>query len=252
MLVPAHRKPGTKCFNMEYTHLKDKHGFRIDGWMVREYHLTGNELFVFGLVFSLSQGRAGRYTGGIPFMCEFFGWASNTCRKHLRALVDRGLLVEYRGDMDGVPFCYYSVPDWIMDAHPSKNEGYTQNFEGYPSKNEVSPVQNLHPDTLQNLKANDKRIETKKETIIPPTPQAVAEYCRGRGFADPEGFADLFLENCNNNGWRMHNGEGNPITNWKNYIINSWERNHKGKTYPRAAATPSKPISKETLKAILR
>lgn len=236
----------------EYTHLKDKHGFRIDGWMVREYGLSGNELFAFGLVFSLSQGSAGRYTGGIPMMCEFFGWAGNTCRKHLRALVDRGLLLEFRGDVDGVPFCHYSVPDFILDSHPSKNEGYTQKNEVHPSKNEVSPLQNLHSDTLQNLKVNDKRVENKTTNIIPPTPQAVADYCRSRGFADPEGFADIFLENCNNNGWRTAGGTGKPVTNWKNYIVNSWERHHKYKIYPRRTYENTQPIAKTNLDNYLR
>ena len=214
---------------MEYKHLKEKHGFSINGWMVLDYQLTGNELLAFGLVFSLSQGRAGLYTGGIPFMAEFFGWSQNTCRKHLRALVAKGLIMERRGEENGVPFCHYQVTDSVMDNHPSKNEGY-------PSKIEGSTLQNLRGGTLQNLKVNNKDEVNNKHQFIPPTPQAVAEYVRGRGFADPEGFADYFIEICTNNGWRQGNGNGNPVTNWKNYIVSAWERNHKNKTYPRAAA----------------
>ena len=114
---------------MEYKHLKDKHGFSINGWMVREYHLSGNELLAFGLVFCLSQGEAGLYTGGIPFMSEFFGWAPNTCRKYLRILIDKGLVEDHRGEINGVPFCYYSVVASVLDNHPSKNEGYPSRFE---------------------------------------------------------------------------------------------------------------------------
>lgn len=231
---------------MEYKHLKDKNGFSINGWMVREYGLAGNELLAFGLVFSLSQGSAGQYTGGIPFMAEFFGWSPNTCRKYLRILVAKGLLKESRGDIEGVPFCNYFVTDSVMENHPSKNEGY-------PSKNEVSPLQDLHTDTLQNLKVNNKKEENlKREYNFPPTPQEVADYVRGRGFADPEGFADLFLELCNNAGWRRANGKGDPITNWKNYIVSSWEPHHKLKTYPRAAFATATPVTKETLKTMLR
>ena len=68
---------------------------------------------------------------------------------------------------------------------------------------------------------------------FPPTPQEVADYCRSRGFKDPEGFADMFLEYCTNSGWRRGNGQGDPITNWKNYIVTAWEARNKFKTFPK-------------------
>ena len=101
-------------------------------------------------------------------------------------------------------------------------------------------------------KNNKEEKEIVKENI-PPTPQSVAEYVRGRGFADPEGFADYFIEICTNNGWRQGNGNGNPVTNWKNYIVSAWERNHKNKTYPRAAApAPISTINTNNLKDYLK
>lgn len=93
--------------------------------------------------------------------------------------------------------------------------------------------------------------EKQDGNIIPPTPQAVADYCRSRGFKDPEGFADMFVELCTNSGWRKADGKGDPITNWKNYIVSCWERYHKNKTYPRAT-TPANQISKQTLDNYLR
>ena len=43
----------------------------------------------------------------------------------------------------------------------------------------------------------------------------------------------MFLEICNNSGWRRANGKGEPITNWKNYIVSSWEARNKFKTFPK-------------------
>lgn len=226
------------CFDMEYKHIKDKHGFSIHGWMVREYNLTGNELMAFGLVFSLSQGKAGRYTGGIPFMSEFFGWASNTCRKHLRALVERGLVLEYRGDLDGVPFCHYSVPDSIMENHPSKNEGYPQEIGVYPANFEGCTPQNLHPDTLQNLKVNDKEENNKYKTTI-PTIAEVTAYAKEQGFADPEGFADYYVRYQTENGWMTGKGKNRkPIDNWKLNVI-AWGRYRKQEIFTTATTQPT-------------
>ena len=89
---------------------------------------------------------------------------------------------------------------------------------------------------------------TKTENNIPPTPQEVADYVRSRGFADPEGFADYFLEVMKNDGWRMNHGEGAPVKNWKNYIVSSWERRHKNDVYTRAASIGGmKPFNLSTI-----
>ena len=41
---------------------------------------------------------------------------------------------------------------------------------------------------------------------IPPPFQEVVKYCRERGFADPEGFADYYLENQKQGGWKRKDG----------------------------------------------
>lgn len=215
---------------MTYKHLKDKHGFQVSGWMVREYSLSGNELMAFALVFSLSQGHAGRYTGGIPFMSEFFGWAGNTCRKHLRTLVKKGLLIEYRGDVDGVPFCYYSVPDSIMENHPSK-------IEEYPSKFEVSTLQKLNTPTLQDLKVNNNISPNVNIKGVRPTIEEVAEYAKEQGFADPVGFADYYIRFQTENGWMTGKGKNRkPIDNWRLNVI-AWSRYRKGEIFSQQPQT---------------
>lgn len=226
---------------MKEKRVADSDGLHLYGWMRNVLHLSGGELITFAIVFRSAQSKSGIYTGGIPYVAEFVGCSKETARKYLHSLEDRGLIVGEDFTKNGVKYRNYQ----IADNHIPK-------FFGYIPKNLGEGEQNLQGGIPKNIGLEEYNTKNKDKNILPPTPQEVADYCRGRGFADPEGFADLFLENCNNNGWRMHNGEGSPITNWKNYIINAWERNHKTKTYPRAAAVPSKPISKETLKAILR
>jgi hypothetical protein len=196
----------------EFKHLKDKNGFSINGWMVREYGLAGNELLAFGLVFSLSQGSAGQYTGGIPFMAEFFGWSPNTCRKYLRILVAKGMLKESRGDIEGVPFCNYFVTDSVMESHPSRNEGYT-------SRNEVSPLQDLHPDTLQNLKVNNKE-EVNKKRIIPSLSDVIAYAAEREKAGRPHIEAENFFNHYTANGWKQKGGQ--PIVDWQ-AAFRTWE-----------------------------
>ena len=220
-------------------------GFGLKGWMVTELHLQGAELFTFALVHQFAQSGAGIYKGNTTYLSEWTGWTEPTCRKHLAALVEKGLLVEVRGRENNSPFCHHKLAPDFYEKHP-------QISLGSPVKNLRSTPKNLSESTPKNFGGEYKEGNVSGKYNFPPTPQEVADYVRGRGFADPEGFADLFLELCNNAGWRRANGKGDPITNWKNYIVSSWEPHHKLKTYPRAAFATATPVTKETLKTMLR
>lgn len=202
-------------------------------------HLSGGELITFAIVFRSSQSKSGIYTGGIPYVADFVGCSKETARKYLHSLEDRGLIAGEDYELNGVRYRNYQV----IDTHIPKNFGYIPKNLGGDTQKSTQGI----PKKLGIEEYNNKNTDKN----IPPTPQAVADYCRSRGFADPEGFADMFVELCTNNGWRRAGGNGDPITNWKNYIVSSWERNHKNKTYPRSAA-PVQQISKTTLEKYLR
>lgn len=204
-------------------------------------NLSGGELITFAIVFRSSQSKTGIYTGGIPYVADFVGCSKETARKYLHTLEDMGLIEGMDEDKNGVRYRNYQ----IIDNHIPKNFGYTP-------KNLGEGTQNLQGGIPKNLGTEEYNNKNKSKNN-PPTPQAVADYVRGRGFADPEGFADYFIEICTNNGWRQGNGNGNPVTNWKNYIVSAWERNHKNKTYPRAEQPASvRQISMEEFENYLK
>lgn len=75
--------------------VSDKDGFILHGWMVTELHLSGGDLFTFGLVYQFSQqSKAGQYTGGAEYLSSWTGWTYKTAREHLKKLVELGLIEE--------------------------------------------------------------------------------------------------------------------------------------------------------------
>lgn len=192
--------------------------------MVTHLDLGGGELAAYALVHQFSQSEAGIYTGGVPYLAAWLKCSTVTARKYLHALEAKGLIKSIPGNHNGVPFRNYQV----IENHIPKN------FEDTPKKIEGDTKKSFVP-TPKNFEI-DNKIDNKLEYNLPPTPQEVADYVRSRGFADPEGFADYFLEVMKNDGWRMNHGEGAPVKNWKNYIVSSWERRHKNDVYTRAAS----------------
>ena len=173
---------------------------------MQELGLKGTELNLFAILYGYSQEADGCYYGTRATLAKRCGVSSTrTIDSAMDSLMEKGLVKKRVAQYEGQPIITYTT--CAKSAQGCAKIAHKNN------KEEKQIIKNL-----------------------PPTPQAVAEYVRGRGFADPEGFADYFIEICTNNGWRQGNGNGNPVTNWKNYIVSAWERNHKNKTYPRAAA----------------
>lgn len=192
--------------------------YTITQWM-QELGLRGTELNVYAIIFGYSQEADGCFYGTRSTLAKRCGVSSKrTIDAALESLLKKGL-IEKKILTQGV-----------------------QNIVGYSTCAKIAlGVQKLHPSPVQNLQGGCAEIAPKKikeentisKNIIPPTPQEVIDYCRSRGFKDPEGFADMFLEYCTNSGWRRGNGQGDPITNWKNYIVTAWEARNKFKTFPK-------------------
>ena len=66
--------------------------------------------------------------------------------------------------------------------------------------------------------------------IIPPTPQAVADYVRNM-VKDPEGFALYYTTSMAANEWMRGKGKDRkPVTNWKNNVL-QWVKYHKNEDF---------------------
>lgn len=216
--------------------MKNTDGFHIYGWMVNDLALQGGDLLAFALVFSFTKGHAGEYTGNTAYLSGWTGWTEKTARTHLANLVKKNLIIEVRGRGDNHPYCHYKLAPDFYEKHPVKITG--------------SPGKNYPVKITTRIEYKEKNIE--KPSFIPPTVQEVAEYVRTRAFADPVGFAKYFVELCTNSGWRMANGEGRPIVNWKNYIVSSWEKNNKNRIFSTPTAGSLQPMTNEEFNQWLR
>lgn len=205
----------------------------VHQWM-QELGLRGTELNLFAILYGYSQQEDGCFYGTRATLAKRCGVSSTrTIDSALESIINKGLIRKKVVMRDEQPLITYT-------ACAKSARGCAKIAQGVPQDLEVGCAEIAH----KNNKEENK--------TLPPTPQEVAEYVRSRGFRDPEGFADMFVEICTNAGWRRANGKGEPITNWKNYIVSSWELHHKNKTYPRTAAPATKQMTDNQFKDFLR
>ena len=212
---------------MDKANLNPTDGFILHGWMVTELHLDGGDLITFGLVHQFTQGNAGIYKGNTSYLSAWTGWSENTCRSHLNRLIDLGLVKAIRGRINNTPYCHYVLADDFYQKHTSLiDETTPQKLRCHPSKIEVSTPQKLRGEN------NNKKIIEDNTTH--PSVDAVADYVRGKGFKDPSGFASYYVEINDNRDWIA--GNGKPVKNWKNNILNNWMK-YKDQVFTSSPAT---------------
>ena len=79
----------------------------VQGWMITELNLKGNELLVFAIIHGFSHDNAGEFTGSLQYLMEWTGNTKKTVINALKALVERDLVQKTVKYVEGVKFCSY-------------------------------------------------------------------------------------------------------------------------------------------------
>jgi uncharacterized phage protein (TIGR02220 family) len=81
----------------------------VQGWMITELNLKGNELLVFAIIHGFSQDNAGEFTGSLQYLADWTNSSKRWCIKSLQSLCDKGLLIKKELWLEGVKYCTYKV-----------------------------------------------------------------------------------------------------------------------------------------------
>lgn len=74
--------------------LERTHYVNIQGWMVSELELEGDELIVYAVITEFSRNEDNCYWAGWRYLADWCGGTRKTIDKALRGLVEKGLIEE--------------------------------------------------------------------------------------------------------------------------------------------------------------
>lgn len=96
----------------------------IQGWMLNELGLSGNELMVYALIYGFSQDGTW-FTGSSKYIAEWMGTDRKaTVRNVLSRLIEKELIEKREKFVNNVKYCDYrttlhkSVPVGLSESHP--------------------------------------------------------------------------------------------------------------------------------------
>lgn len=119
--------------------IKEYNYINIQGWMVKDLHLTGNKLLVYAIIFGFSQDDESEFTNGVKYLSDWIGCSYPTTLGILKDLEENGLISKREFTNQKGRFMAYRViknfnngllknfiTPYNIDSNKNKNNIYTQ------------------------------------------------------------------------------------------------------------------------------
>lgn len=87
--------------------IKSENYITIQGWMVTDLELKGNELLVYAIIYGFSQNEGQRFTGSLQYLADWTNSTKQGVLKNLKALVEKGLIARQEKEINNVKFVEY-------------------------------------------------------------------------------------------------------------------------------------------------
>ena len=157
--------------------IKPNNFINIQGWMVTELGLKGNELIIYAIIAGFSQDGESNFHGSLSYLSEWTNTSKQTVINCLISLQDKGLIIKNEFYVNNVKNCEYRATAFI-EEYQSKKMNSDDEFE-YQSKNFNMVVKKfdggsqkiLHNNieyNINNIKEKEK--EKEKDDPKPPLP----------------------------------------------------------------------------------
>ena len=139
----------------------------IQGWMVTELNLKGNELIIYACIYGFSQAEGQAFSGRLKYLADWTNSTKYGVTKCLKALIEKGYIVKDEEYINNVKCCKYRTvnPDEVCNK-----------VDHYATKLHGGMQQSCTNDNIDNNKynntnnINNNTSTTSKTDTSEPTP----------------------------------------------------------------------------------
>ena len=138
---------------MAESKVKDDNFFLVSGWMLNRLNLKGITLQVFSIIYGFSQDGESYFTGSLQYLSDFTNASRPTIIKALKELVDKGFILKYENEMNGVKFNKYkaNLPVVKNLNNPSKETLPVGSQNSLPPPSKETLPNNIVLDNKENI-----------------------------------------------------------------------------------------------------
>lgn len=147
--------------------IKNENYIVIQGFMLNELKLKGNELIIYAIIYGFSQTEDTKFTGSLKYLADCTGTSKQTVISCLKSLVDKGLVIKEVEEKNGVKFNTYLTPskNFLIGGVKIFKWGSQKIL---PNNIDNNIINNKDILTSEKIACNTPKIEPKKEKILNP------------------------------------------------------------------------------------
>lgn len=202
---------------LKMSKVKDENYIVIEGWMLNNLHLKGNELLIYAIIYGFSQYENHAYSGGLQYLMDWTLTTKKTVIGSLNSLVQKGLIIKEEEKINNVVYHRYSVKE-IGGVKTTLGGVKTTPNNIYNIINNTSSIIDNNNDKANNI-------------FIKPTIEEIQEYLYTHNITNVN--AEEFFYYYESNGWKVGK---NKMKNWK-ATINRWKNSEYNNKKPQNGYT---------------
>ena len=191
--------------------IKNENYITIQGFMVNELNLKGNELLIYAIIYGFSQTNGNEFTGSLQYLANWTNSTKYGVQKCLKSLIEKNLILKSENIINNIKFCYYKVTRGMQQSCiPCNKVDECMQQSCTNNINIIKENNNISNDILFKRK--------KKKEFEPPTLEEVEKYCKEKKFIIDFRY---FYEYYSVAKWT--DAKGDQVLNWKQKMI-TWNK----------------------------
>ena len=160
-------KKGFYDMDREKTKIKRDNFVTVQGWMILDLDLKGNELLIYACIYGFTQTDSQWFTGNRQYLADWTNSTKQGVQKCLNSLVAKGLLEKREKYENGVKFCEYRATEFTsQQSLPGVGNkvdwGSQQSLPGVGNKvdwgSQQSLPNNIYINNIDNINNNSQNI----------------------------------------------------------------------------------------------
>lgn len=151
--------------------VKSENFIVIQGFMVKDLKLKGNDLLVYAIIYGFSQAENQKFRGSLQYLADWVGGTKQGVMKNLNNLIERGLIVKDDTIINGVKFCEYYTTEFntitpeVNGCTTEFNRGCTTEFNTCETEFNGGMKHSLPNNIVNNIDNNLSLKDNKKDNL---------------------------------------------------------------------------------------
>ncbi len=133
---------------MAESKVKRENHITIQGWMLTDLNLKGNELLIYAIIYGFSQAENQAFSGSLQYLADWTNIAKESVCRVVKSLVEKGYIIKSVKAVNGIRVCEYyaqnvneGINNLLIGCRQNVNEGInnllTNNIEDNIDDNNI-------------------------------------------------------------------------------------------------------------------